>query len=65
MTVGEITGKYPELRAVLMSCRVDPSLSGTRTLEEVARERNIDLDGLLRALNEAIQARKPPVRRRG
>ena len=57
MTIGEVVRNYPQTVQVLMSfgmgCVGCPS-SQAETLEEAAMVHGMDLDQLMKALNEAV-----------
>lgn len=57
MTIGELVRSYPKTIPVLMSfgmgCVGCPS-SQAETVEEAAMVHGMDIDGLMKALNEAV-----------
>ena len=55
MTINDVIKDYPSTLAVFNTFGIDSCCGGARTLEQAAREGGIDLDALLKALNEAAR----------
>lgn len=57
LTVAEVYRNHPETLPVLQKYKIDLCCGGRHTLEFVAGKHGIDLDQLLRELNESLKVR--------
>lgn len=57
LKVADIYRFYPETLPVLAKYRIDLCCGGRHSLEEVAEKRGVDLEELLRELDEALKVR--------
>ena len=56
MTVGELVAQYPQARKTLEKLGIDYCCGGKHDLKTAAAEKSVNLDALLAALHEAIDA---------
>ncbi len=57
LTVEEIARRWPETATVLAKHRIDLCCGGRHSLELVAQKHKVDLDRLLKELEEAVTAK--------
>ena len=55
MVINEVIKKFPQTIKVFNDYKVDSCCGGGAPIETTAKRDDIDVEGLLKALNEAIQ----------
>ena len=54
MTINDVIRKYPATIKVFNDFKVDSCCGGGASIETTARQDGVDVDALVRALNEAV-----------
>jgi regulator of cell morphogenesis and NO signaling len=57
MTVSEIYSRFPEALPILAKYKIDLCCGGRHSLDMVARKHGLDLQALLRELEEALRVK--------